>query len=150
MIVYTTRTEKHAYSLTASGVANRWNKNQEYVIYSGNHSALSALELIAHRSSIRAYQNYKIMFIALSVTDADIKTIEIDDLPTNWKSIKAYPQLQQMGSKWYQSQENLILKVPSILVPIENNYIINTTHPLFSERVSLLKTEDFFWDNRLL
>src|SRR5699024_7137235 len=147
---YTIRTEKYAYSLTASGVANRWNKNQEYVIYSGNHSALSALELMAHRSSIQVNRNSKIMFIELSVSEADIKTIEIEDLAMNWKSIKAYPRLQQIGSKWYQSQESLILKVPSVLIPIENNYIINTMHPLFSERVSLLKTADFFWDKRLL
>lgn len=68
----------------------------------------------------------------------------------NSKSIKAYPALQEIGSEWYSQQNALILCVPSVLVHWENNYLINTSHPDFKKKVSLLKTEDFIWDSRLI
>jgi|GEM_PF-2862829 len=68
----------------------------------------------------------------------------------NSKSIKAYPALQEIGSEWYSQQKSLILCVPSALIHWENNYLINTAHPDFKKKVSLLKTEDFIWDSRLI
>jgi len=61
----------------------------------------------------------------------------------------SYPQLQQLGSEWYQSNKSLILKVPSAVIPMEYNYIINTRHPDFQNNVTLVRTEDYFWDERL-
>jgi len=71
-------------------------------------------------------------------------------LPANWKSIEAYIELQEIGSKWYHSNESLVLKVPSSIIPQEYNYIINTKHPQFATHVILQDVDDFVWDNRLL
>lgn len=76
--------------------------------------------------------------------------IKINELPSNWRSIAAYSDLQKIGSEWYNKQESLILKIPSAIIPLENNYIINTEHPEFNSKVSLVRTEDYFWDARLL
>ncbi|SFQ42232.1 hypothetical protein SAMN04515674_11833 [Pseudarcicella hirudinis] len=48
MLVYNIRKSKYADSLKASGVANRWNKDDEFVIYAGASISLSTLELVAH------------------------------------------------------------------------------------------------------
>ncbi|WP_461126661.1 RES family NAD+ phosphorylase [Spirosoma aerophilum] len=72
------------------------------------------------------------------------------ELPANWRTLAGYPALQTMGSTWYTSQESLILKVPSAVIIYEYNYIINTGHPDFSQHVQLVRTEDYFWDPRLL
>lgn len=58
--------------------------------------------------------------------------------------------MQTIGSDWYQARTSLILKVPSAVIPLEYNYIINTEHPDFSDKVSLVRIEDYFWDSRLL
>jgi RES domain-containing protein len=58
--------------------------------------------------------------------------------------------LQRLGSEWITSQESLVLKVPSAVVPYEYNFIINTEHPEFSSKVKLVRTEEYFWDSRLL
>lgn len=150
MIVYNIRRAQYSKQISASGVANRWNKKDEFVLYTGSSVSLAALELIAHRNSIQTSEVYKLLFIEIKFTSKDITTIDIKTLPTNWKSIHSYPVLQQIGSKWYQNKKSLLMEVPSVLVPQEKNYLINTKHPAFKEKVRLIKAEDFTWDFRLL
>lgn len=149
-LVYNIRKEKYADSLRASGVANRWNKNEEYVIYTGSSRALSVLELTAHRAFINIDESYKILVIELNVSESDIQLISHEDLPKNWQSITAYPVLQKWGSDWYKSMDKLILKISSALVPKEFNYLLNTQHPDFERKIRILETEDFNWDERLI
>lgn len=150
MTVYNIRKSKYADSLKASGVANRWNKNDEFVIYASGSISLATLELVAHRNNIEIKSGYKLMFISIDIEDSDITEVKIEDLPENWKSIENYSILQEIGSKWYNSNASLLLKVPSALVHWEANYLINLNHPDFSKKVSILSVEDFLWDNRLL
>lgn len=72
------------------------------------------------------------------------------ELPKNWRGMIAYPELQQIGGDWYHSNQSLILRVPSAVIPKEHNYIINTHHPDFNDKISLVRTEDYFWDERLI
>lgn len=57
--------------------------------------------------------------------------------------------LQKSGSQWYDRQTSLSLRVPSIVIPEEYNYMINTEYPKFQTHVSILRREDYFWDKRL-
>lgn len=148
--VFNIRKEKFAHALIASGIANRWNKNEEYVIYTSTSRALSTLELVVHRSSVQMDTEYKILDIELDISEHDILQIDTKNLPENWRSIQSYPILQNIGSSWYQSYSSLILKVPSVIIPQEYNYILHTKHPLFKDRVRIHEVEDFVWDNRLL
>ena len=141
--------EKYSHSLNASGASNRWNKKDEFVIYTGSSRSLSTLEMVAHRSYINISSQYKLLIILIS-DESFIKEIDIRDLPENWKSIEAYIELQEIGSKWYHSNESLVLKVPSSIIPQEFNYIINTKHPMFATQIILQNVDDYVWDNRLL
>lgn len=149
MLVFNIRKEKFSEALIASGVANRWNKQDEFVIYTSGSRALSTLELVVHRSSIQADSSYKILTINADVKYKDISTVHETDLPKNWKSIHAYPFLQNIGSNWYQSYSTIILKVPSAIIPQEFNYILHTRHPDFKNKLEILSKEDFSWDSRL-
>jgi len=142
--------EKHSSKLTSSGASNRWNKKGEYVIYTGSSRSLSTLELVVHRNFIKPDIIYKVMTISVPDTDNLIKTIKINDLPDNWRQFEAYSKLQKIGSEWINSRESLLLEVPSAIIPQEYNYIINTEHPDFKKSVKLIRTENYFWDERLL
>lgn len=142
--------EKYSSKLSSSGSANRWNKKGEFVIYTGSSRSLSTLELVVHRSAIKPAIAYKLMVISVSDSDELVKTIKTKDLPTDWRLFKAYPELQQIGSDWYSSQESLLLRVPSAVIPYEYNYVINVNHPDFKDNVKLIRQEDYFWDDRLL
>lgn len=150
MVVYNIRKPKYAKTLKASGVANRWNKDEEFVIYTGSSIALSTLELVVHRQSINLMGDYKLLFIQLNVDPKDIAIVEQRQLPKNWSSIVSYPHTQLIGSEWYQSQHSLLLKVPSAIVKWEHNYLINTKHPDFETKVSISKVEEYVWDDRLM
>ncbi|MGS2741426.1 RES family NAD+ phosphorylase [Sinomicrobium sp. M5D2P17] len=140
---------KYAFSLKASGAANRWNKENEYVIYCAESRALAVLELVVHRNSIMNRATYKLMTITLPDEKKYYEEINPGKLSQNWKSIANYANLQKKGSDWYVKQISLVLKVPSVLVRGEYNYIINTRHPDF-DKVILKDTEDYHWDKRLL
>lgn len=149
MEVFKICSEKYSHSLNASGASNRWNKKEEFVIYTGSSRSLSTLETVFHRAAINISRPYKILTIAIK-DNTFIKEILIQDLPNNWMTIEAYIELQEIGSKWYNSVESLVLKVPSSIIPQEYNYIINTKHPLFTTNIILQSAEDFAWDKRLL
>ena len=141
--------DKYAHTLNASGISNRWNKKDEFVIYTGSTRSLSTLELIVHRAAINISHPYQLLVISIKDKTL-IKEINIKDLPKNWRTIEAYVELQEIGSQWYNSFETLVLKVPSVIVSQEHNYIINTKHPLFSKNIISESKEDFIWDKRLL
>jgi|SRR5690554_499541 len=141
--------QKHAQQLTSSGHANRWNKRNEFVIYTGSSRSLSTLELVVHRNSIQCTPEYKVMIISIADEESLFEQISLKDLPDNWRSFKTYPLLQQIGSDWYREQRSLILKVPSAVILQEYNYIINTQHQAFKDKVQLVRNEDYFFDGRL-
>ena len=90
------------------------------------------------------------MIISISDDQQLYSEIKITSLPSNWRKIAAYSDLQEIGSEWYKSKSSLILKVPSAIIPYESNYIINAEHPDFAKNVRLVRTEEYFWDDRLL
>ncbi|MFN8344596.1 MAG: RES family NAD+ phosphorylase [Spirosomataceae bacterium] len=142
--------EKYAGQLTSSGSANRWNVQGQNVIYTGSSRSLSTLELVVHRNAIVPTFLYKVMVISIADEDSLIKQVRLSDLPPDWRSLNAYSKLQRIGSEWYRQQETLLLKVPSAIISQEYNYVINTEHPDFASKVQLVRTENYFWDNRLL
>lgn len=141
--------EKYSNELNASGASNRWNKKEEFVIYAGGSRSLSALETVVHRAGINLDAPYKLLKISIK-DKTPIKEIKVKDLPDNWNTIESYIELQEIGSKWVNSFETLVLKVPSAIISQEYNYVINTKHPLFATNIKLESIEDFSWDKRLL
>jgi RES domain-containing protein len=150
MEVFRITKESFSKKLSASGGANRWNLDDQFVIYTGGSRSLSSLELIVHKGSVSPLFEYKVMVISIADEEYLYEHVQHADLPPNWRSILAYPELQQSGSGWYLSKRSLVLKVPSAVIPKEYNYIINARHPDFDRMVSLIRTEDYFWDERLI
>jgi RES domain-containing protein len=150
MEVFRIAQEIFASELLASGSANRWNLKGQQVIYTGSSRSLSTLELIVHQGIVVPAERYRVMVISIADDDYLQKQMHIKDLPPDWRRFSAYSRLQKLGSEWISRQESLVLKVPSAVVPYEYNFIINTEHPEFSSKVKLVRTEEYFWDSRLL
>lgn len=101
MEVYNIRKAKYAKTLVASGVVNRWNKEEEFVIYTGSSVALSTLKLVVHRHSPNLLTECKLLFIHLKFEEKNITVVDQRQLTKNWNSIVSYPQTQSNGSEWY-------------------------------------------------
>lgn len=150
MLVYRITTEKYAKKLTASGAANRWNLEGQFVIYAAQSRSLASLELVVHRASIKPQLQHKLLVIKIDIQKNQIQAIKQEGLPDNWRSISAYNELQLLGSTWYDKKEKLILQIPSAGIPQESNFIINTQHNLFKSKVKIIQVENYFWDERSL
>lgn len=150
MEVFRISHKSYSKQLSSSGASSRWNKRNEFVIYTGASRSLSTLEVVVHRNSIHGTADYEVMIISIADEESLFENVSIKDLPSNWRDFKAYPLLQQIGSDWYRAQRSLVLKVPSAIISQEYNYIINTHHPLFTEKVQLVRNEAYFFDGRLL
>lgn len=151
MEVFRISRDKYAAELIASGKASRWNKDNQFVVYTSASRSLATLENVVHLNSIQPSFIYKTMVISLNDDQSLFKVIDEDELPAGWRSVQSYAACQDIGSDWYAKNESLILKVPSVIIPREFNYIINIRHPFFdAQNVSLTRNEDYFWDERFL
>lgn len=152
MEVFRISREKFSHKITASGKSNRWNLDDQFVVYTSGSRSLCSLELVVHRASIIPVHKYKMLIISITDQEELYTTILQRDLPKNWRSTAGYSDLQKLGNEWYHSNQSLVLKVPSAVIPEEHNFLINTSHPDFKDaaKVSLVRTEDYFWDDRLL
>jgi RES domain-containing protein len=107
--------------LYASG---RWHPQGYKISYTSESLALASLEVFVHSETTD---------IPLSCVSAIIPDttpiLEITDLPANWQEVAAYPILQKIGLKWLKAMEYPVLKVPSAIIPVEYNYLINPEHP---------------------
>jgi RES domain-containing protein len=150
MRVYRITAAKYASKLSSSGAANRWNQEGEFVIYSAESRSLASLELVVHRSAIKPRLKYKVLVIDIDVPKAQVQKVKEIEMPKNWRSVNAYNVLQHIGSSWYTECKKLVFQIPSVIIPQEYNYIINTKHKLFDDKVNIVNKEDYFWDARLL
>jgi len=141
---------QYAKTLNASGAANRWNKFGEFILYTGSTRSLASLELVVHRAAIKPLHNYEVMVISIADEDQLVRQVHLAELPADWRTLAAYPALQELGSEWYKKKETLLLKVPSAVIIQEYNYLINIEHPDFPAKVNLVRNEHYFWDERLL
>jgi RES domain-containing protein len=108
------------------------------------------LELLVHRSGIDLGKGFRLLEIKLNITEKDIEEVKIEKLGKNWQSIEAYSQEQKIGSDWYKKSDKLILKVPSVVIPQEYNYVINTRHKDFEKKVKLELVEEIDFDKRII
>lgn len=150
MLIYRICRAAFASDMKASGIAGRWNQDGQWVLYTSATRSLAALEQLANRSGLVLKAPYRVMVIDVPVDSTSLRSVLPEMLPSDWRRFSSYGRLQEFGANWYRRSESLLLKVPSVLVPQEFNYLIHTKHPDFSTRVRLVGVEDFDWDNRLV
>ena len=75
--------------------------------------------------------------------------MDLDSLPGDWKNDPASVAVKQIGDSWVESRESVILEVPSTIVPIEKNYLINPAHSDF-QKLKIGSPTKFEFDLRLI
>lgn len=80
-----------------------------------------------------------------------IKEIKLPDLLKHnpeWTRVINYPYTQAIGDKWLAERETAILKVPSAIIDLEYNYLLNPAHPDFRQ-IKVAAIKPFTFDSRL-
>jgi RES domain-containing protein len=52
-----------------------------------------------------------------------------EQLPRGWRRFPAPASLQKLGDAWLEAGETAVLAVPSAVIPMEKNYLLNPSHP---------------------
>ncbi|WP_273388502.1 RES family NAD+ phosphorylase [Thermomonas hydrothermalis] len=121
-----------ANDLTGAGAARypgRWNLEGEYVVYASTTLALAMLETVAHIDSHGLPLNRYVVWI--DVPD-DVwkarRVLKEEDLPRGWDAIPHGMASTQVGSDWYNANQEALLELPSAIVPEESIVLINAKH----------------------
>lgn len=137
----------YAHSLFASGMRGRWNSSGNKVIYASETVALALLENMVRRQGVGFNSDFKIMFIEIP-DDTVIESITETDLEAGWRDPNDYSQCQPLGDWWFSAGKALVLKVPSAVMPLSYNFVVNTLHPDYSD-VALVEVTDLVPDPRI-
>ena len=147
-IVAARRSEKAFTGKGASVDPGRWNHEGTPVVYTAAALSLAALEILAH-ATIEQLATQSFVAIPAAFEDQLIRKIDLAALPEEWSGFQVLQATRDIGTIWAQSGASAVLAVPSAIIPIEFNYLINPRHPDFS-RISIGKPETFHFDKRLM
>ena len=81
--------------------------------------------------------------------DLSIETLDLTSLPQDWRNLPAPVSTQAIGADWLQRRSSVALRVPSVVVPVDSNVLLNPRHPDMN-RVRISRNEAFRFDSRLL
>jgi RES domain-containing protein len=127
----------------------RWNSPGLRALYTSSHLSLSVLETyvnipLALRTSLPVFQAVRIS-IPDNASTIRISPAQLDKLLTTPDSLAAS---RSIGDGWITRRESLVLQVPSVLVPEEDNFVVNPEHP-DARDVRIVGTRAFHFDPRL-
>ncbi len=127
--------------------AGRWHHAGTRVVYCSESRALAALEQLVHLHRNRLPAHF-VCFEVEVPEGVAIGEVRIEDLPAEWRRQPGPPGLRDIGTRWAELGETVVLRVPSAVVPGEHNFLVNPRHPDFG-RLIIGDPEAFEFDERL-
>ena len=107
--------------------AARWHSLGTRLVYTSSSVALACLETLVHIQTVRHSEERWLFTIDLP----DRFVEELRQLPKGWDSEPATAVSRRIGDQWITSQTSVAMLVPSVVVPVEKNALINPRHPQF-------------------
>ena len=151
MEVYRITQEEYANDLSGNGArlfGGRWNSEGFYALYVASSRSLALLETLAHTPA-RMLQQKVYMLVTIAVPDKmSIREITISKLGAGWDVPDIRQYTQKMGNHFLLAKNELLLAVPSVLVPEENNYVLNPLHTDF-KKVKVIHHRRIGFDKRM-
>ncbi len=144
MIFWRITTEKWALDKLCEGARSnggRWNPIGVPAMYAGTNVEICALEKFVHLAAT-ACPPLKLVSIEVPDDGNTITRAPLTSLPKDWAELPSSANAQEFGRKWLISAAQLVLIVPSAIVPEATNAVINPLHPAYKD-VKLRIVRDF-------
>ncbi len=132
---------------SASFAGGRWSSQGIAVVYTSSTASLAALEVLVHLP--RTSDLHDFVIFACTFSEDLLDEVACDQLPKNWRDYPAPEELQQLGDTWIMSGSSAALRVPSVIIDSEFNYLLNPGHSDFA-KVDVAEPVKFSLDVRLL
>jgi len=128
-------------------VSGRWHRRGQPILYAASSAALAALEVLVHVEPLQAPDDLRLLGLDLP-DELTIEELAPALLPEDWRSVPAPESTQSIGNAWLERRSSVALRVPSVVVPMETNVLLNPRHPDMT-RVRISSNEAFRFDSRL-
>ena len=155
ILVWRIGTDTRTYQaddMTGTGAkitGGRWNSAGNALIYAASSRALACLETVVHLGGGGLPLNRYL--VQLDVPDDVWKARTVLDLsaaPVGWDALPEGMVSLSYGDSWLASHATAILLVPSIVVPEEQNILINPSHAE-GAFINATKVRKWLYDSRL-
>lgn len=150
MVVYRVANAKYKDStlsgIGAEKVGGRWNSVGTRAVYCSENISLALLEYYVHSDDISTLPK-KILIAKIQFPD-DLIIEELEEIPDTWKDYPYTSETAQVFTEFVKNRNKLALKVPSTIVGLESNIILN---PLYKEfgKVEIVEFLELPIDQRL-
>ncbi len=124
-----------------------WNHKGTLMVYAAGSVSLAALEMLAHLETHQLLNDY--VCIPVTFDEAFCRKIDLASLPDDWRLDPVPSSTKDVGTQWTRDLSSAVLAVPSALVPLEMNFLINPRHPDF-EKLDVGDSQAFQYDPRLI
>ena len=116
------------------------------MLYAGATIELCALEKLDHLAGAPP----PLVLVGIDVPDEAALALgpSIADLPACWADMSVPEAAQQFGQHWIASARQLMLLVPSVIIPEATNIVINPVHPAY-RHIRLEIVREFHFDARM-
>ena len=125
----------------------RWNSRNVRVIYASEHQSTAALEVFVHNKPFSPDEKYKAFH--LEWPDSLTERFSAQKLPDNWRVLPPPAETKEIGDRWVQERRSAVLALPSVISPVDTNFLLNPEHRDFKS-VRIAQVVDYDFDPRLL
>ncbi len=126
--------------------AGRWHHKGQPVVYLADSPATALLEVLVHFEMGIDELPDRFTLLRVEFPPTASETSIEQQLPENWHQQQHLTR--SLGSQWLSEGSALLLKVPTVIVPHNSNYLFNPRHPEAS--LAKLAVEQFPLDPRLV
>jgi RES domain-containing protein len=125
----------------------RWNTATAPIVYAAGAISLGILELLTYINDTSLLPSY--LLFRADISNRLIVTLQDADLPADWRTVPAPASTKMIGDAWFLHSRSAVLCIPSAVIPLERNYLINPAHPQFGE-IKVSGPVDSGFDPRIL
>ena len=129
------KTEHVATAFDGEGAyrfGGRWNSRGQRVVYASSTLSLALLEILVHIDATGPMP--AMSAIPIEVPADAIYSEEFSKLNQVTGGLPwSLGQTRSWGDDWNQSRKAIAMQVPSAIVPLESNYLLNPSHPSFQD-----------------
>lgn len=111
--------------------AGRWHPAGIPIVYASDTPASALLEVIVYTEASSLLTHAYALFTIDFEPEQHLLVLESAVWPEDWRRLAWPRSTQQIGARWFEDQDSVILQVPSAIVPQQHNYLINPQHPHF-------------------
>lgn len=125
----------------------RWNKKGMAMLYFSDSLPTCLLEILVHLDF--KYLSNDFGYMEVEIPDALIDTkLKLKTLNENWRDNLPNSSTAKLGTEFLKSNKKLALKVPSAILPITSNILVNPRHKDIL-KLKVIKVANLDIDSRL-